>query len=103
MVASADAKGRSAFFRKPIKGMRASFGKKYDRTFGAMQRAKTWDRTFFKSDLFRMGVQPATNHFLSPCLLTYSTGYQHNNYRKHDSEERRSYDVNQESARTTVS
>jgi hypothetical protein len=36
-------------------------------------------------------------------LLTHSTCYQHNNYGKHDSEERRSYDVNQESARTTVS
>jgi hypothetical protein len=37
------------------------------------------------------------------CDLTHSTGYQHHNYRKRDSEERRSYDVNQESARTTVS
>jgi len=55
------------------------------------------------SPVFRMGVQSPTNHFLSPRLLTHSTCHQRNNYRKYDSEERRSYDVNQESARTTVS
>jgi hypothetical protein len=45
-----------------------------------------------------MGVQAPTNHFF---VATFAD--QHNNYRKYDSEERRSYDVNQESARTTVS
>ena len=60
-------------------------------------------RLDFASPVFRMGVQPPASQLLSPRLLTHSTCYQHNNYGKHDSEERRSYDVNQASARTTVS
>jgi hypothetical protein len=43
------------------------------------------------------------HHSLPPRLPIHSTCYKHNNYRKDDSEERRSCDVIQESARTTVS
>jgi hypothetical protein len=50
-----------------------------------------------------MGVQFPTNYFFVATFLTHSTCYHNKNYRKYDSEERRSNDVNQESARTTVS